>query len=273
MPGGQRQRGVGDEVRGAVHIRAVIAAAEEGVGDFGHAAVQREMPGQRQRELGLVAVGAAGAFELEAAIVGDVDLLVGVIDQEGVGAEAQAAEVGSGAELVEVGGGEARLIGALDHAARVDAVDAAAVVQMQGERHRPRGREHGRTLALPASGRVGAFLRGLEQVADAIAEFVVTQTARKQQAPAPQAQALLKIAGGIANVREGPRGDAAGCAAVARVEADIDLVIVEVGAEREHRGDSRQLVHVDVLRVGAFLQARIVLLEGIAVDRVVQIVT
>ena len=45
------------------------------------------------------------------------------------------AEVGGRAELVEIGGRQARLVGHLDHAARIDAVDAAAIVRVQGQRH------------------------------------------------------------------------------------------------------------------------------------------
>src|SRR5437899_9753795 len=100
----------------------MVAAAEVCVGDFGEAAVERETAGEGDGRFGFVTVGAAGAFEFEAAIVGDVDLLIGVIDQEGVGAEGEAAEVGGGPDLVEVGGGEAGLIGALYDAASVGAV-------------------------------------------------------------------------------------------------------------------------------------------------------
>ena len=61
--------------------------------------------------------------------------------------------------------------------------------------------------------------------------------------------------------------DAGGLAAVARVETDVDLVVVEVGAGHQHGGDRAECVGVRVLHVQAFLQARIVLLEGVAVDR------
>src|SRR5581483_847297 len=70
-PAGKGERGVADEVRSAVDVNAMIAAAVEGVRDLGKSAVDREVARDRERELGLIAVGAAGAFELETAVVGD----------------------------------------------------------------------------------------------------------------------------------------------------------------------------------------------------------
>ena len=86
-----------------------------------------------------------------------------------------------------------------------------------------------------------------------------------------QADALLRVAGAVGHVGVGARGDAGGHAAVARIEPDVDLVVVEVGAarsERPRRGP--ELVRMRVLRVQPLLQARIVLLEGVAVHRIVQ---
>ena len=77
--------GIGDEVRSAIDIDPMVAAAEESVADLGEAAVEREMVRELDGSLGFVAVCAAGAFEFEAAIVGDVDLLVRMIDQERIG--------------------------------------------------------------------------------------------------------------------------------------------------------------------------------------------
>src|ERR1035441_3160662 len=59
MPGRQRQRGVGHEVRRAIHVDAMIAAREERIAHFGKPAIQREMTRQGDGELGFVAIRAA----------------------------------------------------------------------------------------------------------------------------------------------------------------------------------------------------------------------
>ena len=55
-----------------------------------------------------------------------------------------------------------------------------------------------------------------------------------------------------------------------RVEADVDLIVVKVGAGGEQRLQACELVRQLILGVGAFDEARIVLLDGVAVQRVVQ---
>jgi len=68
-----------------------------------------------------------------------------------------------------------------------------------------------------------------------------------------------------------PRGDAGRRPVDARVQPDVDLVVVEVAARHQHAAHRAQLVRMRVLRVQPLLQPRIVLLEGIAADRVVQV--
>src|SRR5262249_60992231 len=104
------------------------AGGEKRGGVPGDPAVERQTPRDRYRSLGLVTVRTARTFEFEAAVVGDIDLLVGVVDEERVGGERQAAEVRGHTGLVEVSGGQAGLIRPLHYTARVDAVDAAALV-------------------------------------------------------------------------------------------------------------------------------------------------
>src|SRR5947207_11446390 len=89
------------------------------------------MAGQPYRSLCLVAISAAGSFEFEAAIIRDIHLLVRVIDQKQVRADAKAAEIGRSANLIEIGGSQPRLLGVLDNAARVDAVDASTVIYVR----------------------------------------------------------------------------------------------------------------------------------------------
>jgi len=102
VPRCERERGVCNEMRSTVHINPVIAALEIGIRDLGKASVQRQPPCDRDRCLDFVPVGPAGSFELEAAIVGDVDLLIRVINQEPVRADAEPAEVRGGSGLIEI---------------------------------------------------------------------------------------------------------------------------------------------------------------------------
>ena len=82
---------------------------------------------------GFVAVGTAGSFEFEAAIVGYVDQFVRMIDQKRISGKREAAPIRGCAELIEIRCREARLIGHFDDAACVDAVDTAAVVGVEGK--------------------------------------------------------------------------------------------------------------------------------------------
>ena len=75
-----------------------------------------------------------------------------------------------------------------------------------------------------------AALVGIHPVRHVEAEFVEAQAAAEQQASVQQAEALLHVAGSVGHVRVGARGDAGGIAAVARIQADVDLVVVEIGA-------------------------------------------
>ena len=72
--------GICHEVRSTVYIYPVIAATEIRIADFGEAGVKGNMTRQGNGCLCLVAVGTRRPFELEATVVGDIDLLVGVVD-------------------------------------------------------------------------------------------------------------------------------------------------------------------------------------------------
>src|SRR5690242_15735927 len=116
-------------MRSAVDVNAVVASLEVGVPDLRHTRVQREMPCELHGGLRFISVSTGRALELEAAIVRDIDLLVRVINQEEVGAQPEAAVICGDTELGEIRGCEPRRIRTLDDAARINAVDAAAVVQ------------------------------------------------------------------------------------------------------------------------------------------------
>ena len=118
----------------------------------------------------------------------------------------------------------------LNHAARVDAVDAAPVVRVERQRNGVRRRERDVALALPAAGRLDSALSGIHFVGHVVAELVEAHTGAEHQAIVQEAQALLRVACAVGDVRVGARRDAGRHAAFAWIQADIDLVVVEVGA-------------------------------------------
>src|SRR3954454_22515329 len=172
-------------------------------------------------------------------------------------------EVRRDARLIEVSGGQARAVGALHDSARIEAVDAAPVVCSEREGGRAPRRIGGAALGLPAAG-------GLNAVGDGVAELVEAESAPEQELAVIEANVLLNVAGLVSDVRVGARGHAGGDALLARVQADVDAVVVEVGAGDQDRGGPADPVWAGVLRVGAMLETRIVLLEGVAALGVVQ---
>src|SRR5262245_46505646 len=53
-------------------------------------------------------------------------------------------------------------------------------------------------------------------------------------------------------------------------QADVDLVIVEVGSDRQQRIVAEQTIGMQVLRIDPLLQARVMLLDFISMNRIVQ---
>ena len=79
----KRQRRIGDKVRSAIDVNAMVAALEKCVRDLCHAAVQREVARQLAADaFASYPYARLGPLNLEAAIVRYVNLFVGVIDQE-----------------------------------------------------------------------------------------------------------------------------------------------------------------------------------------------
>src|SRR5689334_25419732 len=78
----KRQRRVGDEMRGAVHVYPVIPAPIERVPYFSPPSAHRNAPGDGERRLCLIPVRPTRALELEAAVVRDINLFVRVFHQE-----------------------------------------------------------------------------------------------------------------------------------------------------------------------------------------------
>src|ERR1700682_44081 len=118
----------------AIDVNAVIASLEVCIRNLGHSPVDREVARELEGGFGFVTVGAAWAFEFEAAVVWYVHLLVRMIDEKCIHAEAEPAVIGGDSPLIEVSGCQTRLVRALDNPARVDAVDAPAVVERKGQR-------------------------------------------------------------------------------------------------------------------------------------------
>src|SRR5712691_4048960 len=87
MPTRQSQARIGDRVRCTVNVEPGRGSAIEGVGDLGEAAVQDQVTRDLNRCLRFPSIGAARAFELEASVVGNVNLLIGTVNQEQVGAK------------------------------------------------------------------------------------------------------------------------------------------------------------------------------------------
>src|SRR5438128_1207141 len=108
--------------------------------------------GDLDGRLRLVSIGAAGAFELECAVIGDIDLLMRAVDPEQVGAGGEAAGVMRRAELVEIGRGNAGVIGILHDGAGVRGRDTATVVGVKRNGNAQGGIEGKAGFGLPTSG-------------------------------------------------------------------------------------------------------------------------
>src|SRR5215467_2829779 len=138
-------------MRSAVDVNAVASSFEECVGDLRRSAIEREVTSELHRSLCFVPIGAARSLEFETAIVGNVHLLVRVIDQKCVHAEAEAAAVRRCPELIEVGRSQSRLVGALDHTPCVDTIDPPAVIGVQSKWSVLDRRERSAPFALPSA--------------------------------------------------------------------------------------------------------------------------
>ena len=133
-----------------------------------------------------------------------------------------------------------------------------------------RGREREGKLGLKAARGFDAALRGVHQVGDVPAELVEAQTGADQQPPGQETQALLGVAGAVGDAGQGARLHAERNAALARVQADVDLVVVIVEARVEQGDDGAEAAGVGVLGGGALGEARVVLLDAVAMHGIVE---
>ena len=104
------------------------------------------------RGFGFVAVGSARTFELERAVIGDVDLLIRPVDPEQAGSGRETAVVIRTSELVEIRCGNASVLRMLHDGAGVRGRNTTAVVSVEGERKPQRRSERHAALGLPPSG-------------------------------------------------------------------------------------------------------------------------
>ena len=102
------------------------------------------------------------------------------------------------------------------------------------------------------------------------AEFVEAQAAAQHHAAAQQGHGLLQVGRAVGDVGVIAGADGERHASFLRVQADVDLVVVKVGAGGEQRLQAGNFVRQLILRVDAFDEARIVLLDSVAVQRVVE---
>ena len=67
-----------------------------------------------------------------------------------------------------------------------------------------------------------------------------------------------------------PSGNSGWNPPITGIQSHVDLVVMKVSAGSEHGGSRAEVVSVHVLCVQALLQARIMLLKGIAMDGIIQ---
>jgi hypothetical protein len=115
----------------------------------------------------------------------------------------------------------------------------------------------------------GAVVRG-EAVTDVKAKSVEAQTGAGEQLAGEEAEVLLQVGGGVGDASVGGCKRVLRLAVAAGVEADVDVVVVEVGAGGEIAECVAGLVGLQKLEIGAVDEAGVVLLYGVAVDGVVE---
>src|SRR4051812_47031261 len=160
MPSSDGQPGIRYRVRCAVDINTRGSATIERIRDLGEAAVQAEVMGEGEGGFALPPVRTARAFELEAAVVRDVDFLVRAVDEEHVCSQRKPAQIMRGAELKEIRSRDPRGIGMLNHPACVLTGNSTSVARMQRDRKACPWRVCGIGLGLPAPSGLAAAVSG-----------------------------------------------------------------------------------------------------------------
>lgn len=108
--------------------------------------------------------------------------------------------------MIEIRCGETRLAGHLDEAAGVYAINAAAIVGVQGDGNFPGGGEGETSLSLPAAGVLQTAFVWIDFVVDPVAEFVVADAGAHDEAVIEEADGFLGVTGFVGDVGVGARG-------------------------------------------------------------------
>jgi hypothetical protein len=102
------------------------------------------------------------------------------------------------------------------------------------------------------------------------AKIVISQTAVQMQAPLPEVNRLRNITRSVTHSEVGSCGQPNRIAPCSRIEPDVDLIVMKVGACRKQCMLPKHLEGMKPLRTGTLLQAGVVLLNAISIDFVVQ---
>src|SRR4051812_40139276 len=106
-------------MRRAVHINARRSGTVEGIRYLRQTAAEGQVFGHLRRNFYLVAGGAARPLKFKATIVRDVNLFVGMINDEVISADRKAPDIVCGTDLIEIRSCDLRRILLLNHSARV----------------------------------------------------------------------------------------------------------------------------------------------------------
>src|SRR5262249_55828234 len=196
---GKGEAGVGDGVRSAVDVNAGKRAAKKRIRNLGETTVQTEVMRQSHRRFCFPAVGAARSLEFEAPVVGDVDLLVGAVNQEHVGAQRKTPQIIRNTQLEKVCCRKRRARRPFDHATRILTGDAAPIAAMKTQRN-PEGRSVSEVqFRLEPSDGTGSGCC-VHQVGGLKAEEIVAEAGIEVQALLQEIDALLDIASDVGDV-------------------------------------------------------------------------
>src|ERR1051326_2555433 len=90
------------------------------------------------------------------------------------------------------------------------------------------------------------------------------------KASVQEVHGLLRVSGEIGDHQMGVGGNTCDSPANPRKQSNIDLIVMKIRADGQQCLRAEDLLQMQKLHVGAFLQTRVVLQNGIAVDRIVQ---
>ena len=113
---------------------------------------------------------------------------------------------------------------------------------------------------------LNAGVHRINAIGDIEAKVIKAQT-NVEVKPLPQnIKALLRVARYVGHVGVGAGGRFENVPFFCVKQADIDLIVVKIRADREQRSVSEKLVRMQVLRIETLLQPGIVLLNFISVN-------